>query len=146
MKKVIIFSLTVMGIGIITLLILSRFYNRAGDIEIENAKNNNEIVVIDFWSEGCPPCRKVSPIIDEIAEEYQSIEVLKVNINSEKGLHKKYKITHVPTVIIFYKGEEFARIVGYHEKGEYTKHIDALINSDESIMMKFEWNDYGKRQ
>jgi thioredoxin 1 len=144
MKKVIIFSLTAMGLGLITLLILSRFYHRAGDIEIERAKNNNEIVIIDFWAKGCSPCKKVSPIMDEIAVEYPSIEVMKVDINSEKDLHNKYEIKFVPTVIIFYKGEEFTRLIGFHEKQEYVKNIEALLNLDESVMMKFEWN--GERQ
>lgn len=145
MKKIVTISLIVMGISLITLFVLSRFYHQAGDIEIEKAKNNNEIVIIDFWANGCGPCKKLSPIMDEIQEEYPKIKVMKIDINGEDGLHSKYNIEYVPTVLIFYKGEEFARIIGFHEKREYIEYIEALQNSKETIMMKFN-KDGEKRQ
>lgn len=138
-NKLIIISSIIISISIITLLTISYFYGNNGYIEIEKAKNDNEIVVVDFWSEGCKPCVRVSEIMDEISEEYKTIEVIKVDINAEDDLHMKYEIIFVPTVIIFYKGQEFARIVGFHEKYEYTRHIDYLINPNEANMIKFEW-------
>ncbi len=138
MKKIITISLIAMGISLIILFVLSRFYHHTGDIEIEKAKNKNEILIVDFWAEGCGPCRKLSPIMDEIKEEFPDVEVMKVDINGEDGLHKKYCIEFLPTVIIFYKGVEYFRIVGFHEKSEYIQHINALRGSNNSeIMMKF---------
>lgn len=135
-----VFSLTVIVLGLIVISTLSLFYNRHTNEEIENAKKESEILLIDFWAEGCGPCRKLSPIIDEISNEYPEITVMKVDVNGDEGIHDEYNIEFVPTVIIFYRGSEFSRIVGLKEKSEYVKCIESLKNQDESVIMKFEWN------
>ena len=139
-NRLVVFSLITLSLGLIALLLISLFYNRDGHIEIEKAKKESEILVVDFWSEGCGPCRKLSPIIDEISTEFPDVKFMKVDINGEKGLHEEYDIEFVPTVIIFYMGKEFVRLVGLREKKEYVEYIETLKNQDEGVIMKFEWN------
>ena len=138
MKKLLILPIIAL-IVLISCIFLFKNSNN-GYKEIEKAKIENNILLVDFWGEGCHPCKKLSPIIDEISEEYPDIEVVKVDINSEDGLHEKYNIRFIPTVIIFYEGSEFARLVGFHEKQEYINYIESLMNPSENVMMKVEFN------
>lgn len=97
-----------------------------GSKDVEKAKIEHEIVIVDFYSDGCHACRKIEPYIDQIKEEYADVKVLKVDVNSEEGLHKKYDIRFIPLVIIYHNGKEVKRIIGYHEKEVYIKEIQQL--------------------
>ena len=97
--------------------------------EIEITKDNFESevvssdvpVLLDFWAEWCGPCRMVSPIIDEIAEENDDIKVGKVNVDEQPDLADMFKIHVIPTVIVIKNGEIAATSVGYKEKNEFLK-------------------------
>ena len=73
-------------------------------------------VLLDFWASWCGPCRMVSPIVDEIAEERSDITVGKVNVDDENALAMKYGVMSIPTLIVFKDGKEAARIVGARPK------------------------------
>lgn len=81
---------------------------------------NNAIVngttLVDFYADWCGPCRMVSPIVDEIAEERSDITVGKVNVDDENALAMKYGVMSIPTLIVFQDGKEAARIVGARPK------------------------------
>ena len=85
-------------------------------LEITDASFNEVIskkdtlVVIDFWATWCGPCRMVSPIVDEIAEERNDITVGKVNVDDENALAMKYGVMSIPTLIVFKDGKEKTRI------------------------------------
>ena len=72
--------------------------------------------LVDFYADWCGPCRMVSPIVDEIAEERRDITIGKVNVDDENGLAMKYGVMSIPTLIIFQDGKEKARIVGARPK------------------------------
>ena len=78
-------------------------------------------VLLDFWASWCGPCRMVSPIIDEIAEENDDIKVGKVNVDEQPDLADMFKIHVIPTVIVIKNGEIAATSVGYKEKNEFLK-------------------------
>lgn len=101
--------------------------------KIEETKKECDILLVDFYSEGCYPCIKLFPIIDEIQIEYPNIKILKIDVNSDEETYKEYNINLVPTVLIFYKGNIAVRIVGFHEKYNYTKYIDRMLNSKSSV-------------
>lgn len=73
-------------------------------------------VLVDFWAEWCGPCMMLSPIVDEIAEEYDDIKVCKVNCDEARDLALEYNVMAIPCVIYFENGEEKNRSVGYVEK------------------------------
>jgi thioredoxin 1 len=73
-------------------------------------------VLIDFWAEWCGPCRMVSPIVDEIADEHAEIEVLKLNIDENPFTPRQYGIMSIPTLMVFRDGEPAKRIVGAKPK------------------------------
>ena len=85
----------------------------------QNNYNNaiaNGTALVDFYAEWCGPCRMVSPIVDEIAEERRDIAVGKVNVDDENALAMKYGVMSIPTLIVFKDGKEAARIVGARPK------------------------------
>ena len=85
----------------------------------QNNFNNaiaNGTALVDFYADWCGPCRMVSPIVDEIAEERSDITVGKVNVDDENALAMKYGVMSIPTLIVFQDGQEKTRIVGARPK------------------------------
>ena len=85
----------------------------------EEVLKSEKIVLIDFWASWCGPCRMMSTVIDEIAEEMgENIKVGKINIDEEKELAIKYDVMSIPTFIVFKNGNEEGRSVGVQDKEE----------------------------
>jgi thioredoxin 1 len=79
-------------------------------------------VIVDFWAEWCGPCHAVSPVLDKIAEERSGeVKLVKVNIDEEEGLARKYGIASIPTIILFKNGEPAAAAIGAQPKGAIEK-------------------------
>ncbi len=87
--------------------------------------------VVDFYSNSCPPCRTLMPLLDEIAGEYaDKAGFYKVDVNQNTDLARRYGIRGVPVVIFFDdKGLETNRLVGLREKAEYAMRIELLTSN-----------------
>lgn len=78
---------------------------------------NSKPVIVDFWAEWCGPCRMLSPILDQIAEEHaDKVDVVKVNVDENQGIAAKYGITSIPAVFVFKGGEHVASSIGAKPK------------------------------
>ncbi len=85
----------------------------------EEVSKSNIPVIIDFYADWCGPCKMMSPIIDNIAEELgESVKVGKVNIDDNKNLAMQFGIMSIPTVIIFKEGKAEKTFVGLRDKEE----------------------------
>lgn len=75
-------------------------------------------VLIDFYADWCGPCRMVSPIIDEIAEENPEIQVCKVNVDENPDLAGQFGVMSIPTLVVMEKGEIKAKSMGAKPKAQ----------------------------
>lgn len=81
-------------------------------------------VLLDFWATWCGPCRMIAPAVEEIAEEYDSITVGKVNVDEEMALATKFGITSIPTLIVMEKGQAVNQAVGFRPKDSILKLLE----------------------
>ena len=94
----------------------------------ESALENNGVSVIDFWAEWCGPCRMVTPIIEELATEYEGKAVIgKLNVDTNKDVSMKYGIRSIPTILILKNGEVVEKHVGVATKQALTEKINAHL-------------------
>lgn len=75
-------------------------------------------VLLDFYATWCGPCKSLSPVIDEIAEERGDIKVAKIDVGEQRDLAKKYRVMSVPTLLVIKKGEVVNRAMGAMPKKE----------------------------
>ena len=90
------------------------------DAEVLNAKGT---VLIDFWASWCGPCRMLSPVVDEVAEEHADVKVGKINIDEEQELAQQFGVMSIPTLMVFRNGEKIKESVGVVPKEQ----IESLI-------------------
>ena len=86
----------------------------------EEVMNSDKPVLIDFWAPWCGPCRMVSPIVDEIAEEHSDVKVCKINVDDEPELARQFGIMSIPTLIVIKDGEIAEKAVGMRSKKDIT--------------------------
>ena len=87
-------------------------------IEITDESFENEVLkeekltLVDFWATWCGPCRKLAPVIDEVAKEYEGkVKFVKIKADENMQTAQKYSISGVPSLLIFKNGEPVERIV-----------------------------------
>ena len=85
--------------------------------------NTEKPVLIDFYADWCGPCKMLSPVVDEIAEENPQFVVGKVNVDEEEALAMEFGVMSIPTLVIFKDGNVAEKLVGVRPKNAI---VDAL--------------------
>ncbi len=99
----------------------------SGNFDGEVTKSNVPVLV-DFWATWCGPCRMVSPIIGELASEYEGrIKVGKVNVDEEGSLAAQFGIVSIPTIILFVNGKPADKLIGAHSIDDFEDMIEKYL-------------------
>lgn len=69
-------------------------------------------VLVDFWASWCGPCRMLSPVVDQLADEISDVKFGKVNVDEEPGLAQKFGVMSIPTLILFKDGKAVNQSIG----------------------------------
>lgn len=102
------------------------------NITINNYQNEIEEeslpVVLDFYASWCGPCKIISPIVEEIAKNYDGkIKVGKIDVDKQDTLSNKFKISSIPTIVILKDGNIIKTFIGVQDKKNITDEIDKII-------------------
>ncbi len=98
------------------------------DSTFDEILSSDKPVLVDFWAQWCGPCKMLSPIIDELATEYEGKAVIvKADIDTNGDMAAKFGVRNVPTVLIFKNGEVVAKQVGAAQKKVYVDHLESAM-------------------
>ena len=100
------------------------------DDSFSNEVLNSELpVLVDFWAEWCGPCKMVSPIVEELSNDYDGkIKVTKLDVDSNPQTAANYGIRGIPTLLMFKDGSAVDQIVGAIPKAQIAERLDKIIS------------------
>ena len=88
----------------------------------------DKTVLADFYSDSCVPCKRLSPVLFALEEEYaEQLKIVKININFDSALAEKYEVRAAPTLVFFKNGEEFSRLRGAVKQAEIKEVIEKSV-------------------
>lgn len=93
----------------------------------ETAGASGKAFVLDFWAPWCGPCRMMEPVLKEIAAEYDTIQVGKLNVDENPATATKYDILSIPTLLVFKDGEVVKKLVGAMPKKKLLDDLSAWL-------------------
>jgi thioredoxin 1 len=103
-----------------------------GSVEFTDANfeskvlKSNKLTVVDFWAEWCGPCRRVGPVVEQLAKEYNGkVNIGKLNVDNSPNTCQKYGITSIPTLLFIKNGKVVDKMVGAYPKSAMEKKIKA---------------------
>ncbi len=94
----------------------------------ETVLGSEHPVVVDFWAEWCHPCKKIAPVLEEIAHEYgDSVHVAKLDVDAHPDIARQYGVMSIPTLLVFKNGEVDKRLVGAKSKGALLEELGEFL-------------------
>jgi thioredoxin 1 len=90
--------------------------------------NSEILTLVDFWAAWCAPCRIISPVLEQLAEQYEGrLRLVKLNVDENPWAATKYGIQAIPNLIFFRNGKAVDQVVGAGPKAELVRRIEALL-------------------
>jgi len=90
--------------------------------------NSDVPVLVDFWAEWCPPCKAMSPTVDEVATEYAGkVKIGKLDVDSNELTASRYGVRSIPTLLLFKTGQVVEQRVGRIGKDEFQEMLDKVV-------------------
>lgn len=99
------------------------------DRDFESEVLQSELpVMVDFWAPWCGPCRMVSPVVEELADEYQGqVKFVKLNTDDNVETATRYSIRSIPTLLMFKDGKTVNHVIGFRPKNDLKETIDQAL-------------------
>ena len=91
---------------------------------LENVKNSGKIILLDFYADWCGPCRMLSPVVDEFAEENPDFVVGKINVDKEPELSEEFGVSSIPMLVVMKDGKILNKSVGAKSKQQILEMIE----------------------
>ena len=89
---------------------------------------NDGVTLVDFWAEWCGPCRMMSPVLDQLAAEFEGkAKIAKVNVDHEDKLAIQYQVQSIPMLLVFKDGEVQKKFVGVTSKSDLADALNACL-------------------
>ncbi len=93
------------------------------ETEFDTLLKSENLLVVDFSASWCGPCRVVAPLVEQLAQEHEDIKVVKIDVDQDKPLAKRYEVRSIPAVLIFKNGELVENIVGVKPYEEFAEAV-----------------------
>ena len=85
-------------------------------------------VLVDFWAPWCAPCRRLAPLVDELAEEYDGkVSFKKLNTDQSPSIAQRYGVFSIPTLLVFKDGQPIKQVVGLRPKRDLKQNLDEAL-------------------
>ena len=95
---------------------------------VSDVLQSDKLVLVDFWAEWCAPCRKVEPLLEEIATEMAGkVSIVKLNIDENPETARAYRVMSVPTLTVFKAGQPVNSVAGARPKGDLIRLIESAL-------------------
>ncbi len=91
--------------------------------EFNKIISSNNLVLVDFFAKWCMPCLMLAPIIETLAKKFEEVKFIKINIDSNQKLASDYEVSSIPCLIIFKKGKEIDRLIGFRSAEDIEKKL-----------------------
>ncbi len=90
-----------------------------------DTETNSGLVLVDFWAEWCPPCRQLSPVLDNLTTHYDGqLKLVKINVDNNAELSQRFNIKSIPTLLLKKDGEIVERFMGFRSLEELQAIVD----------------------
>ena len=102
--------------------------NKTSDSSFQDdISSQSKLVLVDFWAEWCGPCKQISPILEEIANEKDNLNILKLNIDENPATPQKYNVRGIPTLMLFKDGKLIDTKIGSLPKSSLEDWINSYL-------------------
>jgi thioredoxin 1 len=97
-------------------------------MDFDEILKSEKPILVDFWAEWCNPCRVMNPVIERIKEKRNDIEVVKINVDENQELARKYQIRSIPTLVVFKEGVPIWRNSGVLNEDMINHSLKQILN------------------